>query len=101
MNKLVVTAAMALLLSVGAVSAQETNYINLTPQSHAGKPLKQRLAMLKRENAFGINTTSAFSRNVGPSSSTTANTANYLGTAASGMPSNPLAPSAGNVSGGN
>ncbi len=101
MNKLVVTALMALALSAGAASAQQTGYINLTPRPHAGTPLKQRLAMLKQDNAFGVNTTSAFTRNVGPSSSVTANPANYLGTAASGMPNSPRAPSAGNASGGN
>jgi hypothetical protein len=99
-RKLVVAAALALVLGTGVVSAQETDYVNLAP-SHTGAPLKQRLAFLKAQNAFGINTTSASSRNVGPSSSTTANPDGYLGGVLSGMPSNPRAPTAGSVSGGN
>jgi hypothetical protein len=62
--------------------------------------MKQRLGILKRHHAFGAHTSSAYTRNVGPSSTTTGNPDNALGSAASGNPSLPGAPSAGAVNGG-
>lgn len=100
MNKTLVATALALTLAAGSASAQQWDYTTAPAASPAGTPLKQRLALLSRENAFGLHTTSAFSRNVGPGSTIEGYSESALGSANSGMPIVPGAPSAGSVSGG-
>ena len=100
MNKTLVAAALALTLAAGSASAQQWDYTTPSAASPAGTPLKQRLALLSRENAFGLRTTSAFSRNVGPGSTVEGQAESVLGNANSGLPNTPGAPSAGTVSGG-
>jgi len=91
MNKAILTAALALTLGAGAVSAQE----NLNRVSDSGTSVVMQQAPINREHASGRGTYSAAARNVGPGSSVTGYYESDLGSAASGNDENPRAPAAG------
>jgi hypothetical protein len=95
MKNILAIAALAIALGAGVASAQETDYIS-PPRNPHTYSLRLKLAQLRTEHAYGIHTFSAVARNVGPTSSATAVPDEYLGSAASGMPSYPGAPVAGN-----
>lgn len=104
MNKLLATAAIALALGAGAASAQTTTTIQrpAATSSLSGSPAgSYRVAQLRSQHAFGINTTSALSRNVGPGSTVNGASDTPLESPNSGMPLVAGAPGASNVSGGN
>jgi hypothetical protein len=100
LNQIFAVAAFALIAGAGTVSAQETDFATPPRNAHT-RSIRQKLAQFKTQQAFGIHTTSAPSRNVGPSSTVDNNPDSFLGSANSGLPANSRAPSAGNVSGGN
>ena len=94
MNKIILTAALGLMLGATAASAQTSVYAAATPS-----PLRLQLAQLHRDHAFGIGTNSAFTRNVGPGSSVTPGQ-NAYGNGNSGDAPVAGAPSATAVNGG-
>lgn len=104
MNKVFATAAIALALGAGAVSAQTTTTIqrpavtSIQPGAATGS---YRVAQLRSQHAFGVHTTSALSRNVGPGSTVNGLSDTPLDSPNSGMPLVAGAPGAGNVAGGN
>ncbi len=103
MNKIISAASLALVLSGGAAFAasttgpyKQTNVISRPPMTAA----RQRLVDLRFKHAMESGTTSAVWRDIGPSSSAVQYESPY-GSANSGLPRNPKAPGAGNVTGGN
>ena len=94
MNKLILTAAVGLLLGTAAASAQTSVYAAASPS-----PLRTQLAQLHQQHAFGLGTASAFTRNVGPGSTVTRGQ-NVYGGANAGNPQVPGAPTATAVNGG-
>jgi len=103
MNKLIMTAAAAAsLLAAGAASAQtEMTPTPAAPSGAANGLSHQQFANLRAKHAFGAETYSAYSRDVGPGSVVDGYPQNPMGNANSGLPANPLAPSTNNVNGGN
>lgn len=104
MNKLFATAALALALGAGAASAQTTTTIQrpaVTASQVGTYTGSYRLAQLRSQHAFGVHTTGALSRNVGPGSTVSGLSDTPLESPNSGMPLVAGAPGAGNVSGGN
>lgn len=103
MNKFVATAAVGFMLATGAASAQTTTIVQparpATVQSSANG--SYRLANLRNQHAFGVHTTSALSRNIGPDSTVDGYRDTPLASPNSGMPQVAGAPGASNVAGGN
>jgi hypothetical protein len=85
MKKIMFATAVALVIGAGSVSAQES---------------VEQIQPLPRANAHGLYTASASSRDVGPASSAAGYAESPLGSANSGLPDSPYAPSAGSADGG-
>ncbi len=102
MNKLMLIAALGLVLSANIVSAATPSSVpdQTAVTAPAVSTRGQKWAELRREHAFGLGTYSASSRNVGPASSMSSPVSPY-GSANAGLPSVPGAPGASNVNGGN
>ena len=99
MNKLMLTAALALAMGAGAASAQEFVSRNGT-QAYAtlsGDSSTQQQAPRSRDHSRGVGAYSAFARNVGPGSTVGGFATSDLVSANAGNPENPLAPSAGGL----
>jgi hypothetical protein len=93
MNKLVLTLAAALMLTTGAVSAQETVIPTTTARPTPGDVTTQQTA-LRAGHASGQATWSAFARNIGPASTVSGYANDGLGAAGSGNDHVAGAPSA-------